>query len=191
MNLKKFDNDGKQHFGYALITVAADAIRKIPISITMLEYKNNLKERIDAIMKHKDFPKKTIYLSCILLVIIICGTFYLGIARSSTNLENRDMITYADATPIQRQKLEKKIEVKQALCDYDKDNIVEVWLSLKDSDNEIISANIFVVSKDKITDVDEQDKIKAIASEHLNLNAQNVSLEYMDSETFSTQETKN
>lgn len=188
--IKKLDNDGKQHYGDALITVAADAIRKIPISITMFEDKKNLKERLDAIMKYKDFPKKTIHLSYILLVIIICGTFYLGIARSSTNRENGSIITYADATPMQRQKLKlkKKIEVKQALCDYDEDNIVEVSIYLNDSDNEIISANIFVVSKDEIADVDE---LKAIASEHLNLDAQNINLICMDSETFSTQGTKN
>ena len=85
--IKKFDIDGKQHYGDALIMVAADSMRKIPISITMVENKKNLKERLDAIMKHKEFPKKTIFLSCILLVIIVCGTLYLGISRSSTDPE--------------------------------------------------------------------------------------------------------
>lgn len=192
--IKKFDNNGKQHYGDTLIMVAADAIRKLPVSITMLttfESKKNLKERLDAIMKHKDFPKKTIYLSCILLVIIICGTFYLGIARSSTNPENRNIITYVDAPPILKQNLEKQTNIKQALYDYDKDNIIEVCIYLEDSNNEIISANILLVSKDKITDADEQDKIKAVASEHLNLNTQNINLKCIDSETFSTLGTKN
>ena len=182
--IKKFDNNGRQHYGDSLIMVAADTIRKIPISVTMFEDKKNLKERLNAIMKYKDFSKKTIFLSCILFVIIICGTFYFGIARSSMNMENGDTITYTDETPIQRQKYEKEIEVKQALYDYDKDNVVGVWTFLATSDDDIISANILVVSNDEITDVDEQDKIKAIASESLNLDAQKISLEYVDRETF-------
>lgn len=81
----------------------------------------------------------------------------------------------------------KEIEVKQALCDYDKDNIEEVTVYMETSDNEVIFANIFVVSKDKITDADEQAEIKAIVSSLLNLDAQNISIEYMDVETFSAQ----
>lgn len=187
--IKNFDNDGRQHYGDALIMIAADTIRKIPVSITMFEDKKNLKERLGAIMKHKDFPRKTIYLSCFLLGFITCGTFYLGIARGSTNQENGGIIAYTDETPIQRQKHKKEIEVQQALCDYDKDNIVKAYVYLRDSDNEIVSANILVVSKDEITDIDEQDKVKAVAAGSLNLDAQNVSLEYVDSETFSTQGT--
>lgn len=175
--IEKFDSDGKQHYGDALIMAAADAIRKTPVSITMFENKRNLKERLDAIMKHKAFPKKTVYLSCILLVIIVCGTFYLGIARSSTNPENGSMTAYADDTSIQRQRHLKEIEVMEAICDYDKNNIVEVSVYMDAPDVEIVSAvYIYIVSKDEITDVDEQDKIKAIASEILNLDAQNVSI---------------
>lgn len=143
----------------------------------------SLKERLGAIMKSKDFPKKIIYLACVLLI-IICGTVYFGIARNSANPESRDAITYADESSMQRQWDLKEIEVKQALCDYDKDNIEEVAIYVETSANEIISANIFVASKDKITDEDEQDKIKTIASELLNLDAQNINIEYNDSETF-------
>jgi len=186
--IKKLDNAGRQHYGNALIMVAADTIRKVPISMPMLKDKKNLKERLNAIMKHKDFPKKTIYLSGILLVAILCGTFYLGIARSLTVQKNEGMAAVTDSTPIQEQKVQKEIELMQALYDYDKENIVGVWVALEDSDNEIISANIFVVSKDGIMDAKEQDKIEAIASGHLNLDAQNISLQYMDSETFYAQE---
>ncbi len=188
--IKKLDNAGRQHYGNALIMVAADTIRKVPISMPMLKDKNNLKERLNAIMKHKDFPKKTIYLSGILLVAILCGTFYLGIARSLTAQKKEGMAAVTDSTPIQEQKVQKEIELMQALYDYDKENIVGVWVALEDSYNEIISANIFVVSKDGIMDAKEQDKIEAIASGHLNLDAQNISLQYMDSETFYAQELK-
>lgn len=176
--IKKFDNDGKQHYGDALIMVAADTIRNMPVSITMFENKKNLRERLDAIMKHKNFPRKTIFLSCVLLVIITCCTFYLGIARSSTNPENGNVITYEDENPIQRQRHLKEMEVMEALCDYDKDNIVEVSVFVEASDNEFISAYVYVVSKDEITDVEEQDKIREIASGILNLDSQNVSIAY-------------
>ncbi|MCH5250920.1 MAG: M56 family metallopeptidase [Lachnospiraceae bacterium] len=182
--IKNFDNDSKQHYGDALIMVAADASRKIPISITMFNNKKILKERLGAIMQHKEFPKKAIYLSCLLLAMIICGTFYLGMARSSVNSENGSAIAYADENSIQSQRYLKEFEVEQALCDYDKDNIVKVYVHAGISDNEIIDANIFVVCKDEITDVDEQDKIKAIAAEHFDIDAQNVYIEYVDSEPF-------
>lgn len=187
--IKKFDNEGRQNYGDALIMAAADTMRKMPISITMFKNKKNLKERLDVIMKHRDFSKKTIFLSCILLVVVVCGTFYLGIARRAMNSENGSVMAYADENSIQRQAHLKEIEVIQALCDYDKDNIKDVSVYVETSDNEFISAYIFVVSKDEITDVDEQDEIKAIASGLLNLDAQNVSIVYTDSETFSVQET--
>lgn len=183
--IRKFDNDGKQHYGDALITVAAGAIQKVPVSIIMFEDKKNLKERLGAIMKHKDFPKRTIYLSGILLAAVICVTFYLGTARSSTDSGNGDTITYADI--MRRQKMEKEAEVEQALCDYDKD-IIKVWVYLADSDNEFVSANVFVVSEDQITDTDEQDEIKAIVSGRLDLDVQNVSFTNMDIETFTAEE---
>ncbi len=189
--IRKFDNDGKQNYGDALIAVAADTIRKIPISITMFEDKKNLKERLGAIMKHKDFSRNYIYLSAILIVLISCATFYLGVTRSSMNLENGGIVTSTDTSLIQRQKLEKEIEIKQALCDYDQDNIVGVWAAFENSDREIVTANIFVVSKDEIVDVDEKNKIKAIVSHCLNLDDQNISLEYMGQETFISQGTMN
>lgn len=183
--IKKFDNAGKQSYGETLIMAAADTIRKTPVSITMFKDKKNLKERLGAIMKHKDLPKRTIYVSCVLFAVISYGTLCLGTVRSSTTPENRDVTTYAESAPVQRQRYDKENEVKQALCDYDKDNIDRVEVHLEDSGHEIVSANIFVVSKEKITDIDEQEKIKAVASGCLNLDGQNISLEYMDSETFS------
>ena len=96
-------------------------------------------------------------------------------------------MTYADQTPIQRQKDEKEIAVMQTIYDYDKENIVGVWVALEDSDNGIVSANIMVVSKNGIADANEQDKLEAIASGYLNLDARDISLLFMDSETFFAQ----
>ncbi len=185
--IKKLNNDGRQCYGDTLIAVAADSIRKPPVLITMCEDKKSLKERLDAIMKHKGFSKGAIYLSCILLVIITCGTFCLGIAKGAAESESGGLMTYEDQTPIQRQKDEKEIAVMQAIYDYDKENIVGVWVALEDSDNGIVSANIMVVSKNGIADANEQDKLEAIASGYLNLDARDISLLFMDSETFFAQ----
>ena len=83
----------------------------------------------------------------------------------------------------------KEHEVMQALCDYDKDNIVKVYVHAGTSDNEIITATIFLVIKDEIADADEQE-LKAIAAELLNIDSENVYVEYIDIETF-TQGTQN
>ena len=56
--IKKLNNDGRQCYGDTLIAVAADSIRKPPVLITMCEDKKSLKERLDAIMKHKGFSKE-------------------------------------------------------------------------------------------------------------------------------------
>ena len=93
-------------------------------------------------------------------------------------VDSEEFLYTTEQTPIQRQSYMKEIEVKQALYDYDKDNIVVVAVHAGVSDDEIIDANIFIVSKDEITDADEQDKIRAIAAEILNLDAENIYIQY-------------
>lgn len=184
--IKRYDNDQKQHYGDALITVAADTVRGIPASITMFEDKKNLKERLEAIMRHRDFSKKTVFISGILFGIVICATLCIGTARASAHRESGGIITYEDISPAQRQRYKKEIELRQAISDYDPDNIAGVWVYLDGSDQEISSANIMVVSKDKITDADEMEKIKAVAAQYLGLAEQNINLDCMDVETFTT-----
>lgn len=80
----------------------------------------------------------------------------------------------------------KEIEVAQALYDFDK-TIKHVFVNIEASDNEILSANIFVVSEEMITEAVEQDVIKSIASGLLNLDTQDISILYTDSESFTEQ----
>ena len=98
---------------------------------------------------------------CLLCVVTLCTFAY----------------AYADETAIERQRHMKIIEVQQALCDYDKDNIVKAYVYVGDSDDEIIAANVFLVIKNEITDTDEQE-LKAIAAELLGIDAQNVYIQY-------------
>ena len=104
---------------------------------------------------------------CLLCFVTVCTFIY----------------AYADENSLQRQRHMKEIEVQQALCDYDKDNIVKAYVHAGDSDNEIIDASVFLVIKEEITDADEQE-IKAIAAEILDIDAKNVYIQYVDSEEF-------
>ena len=60
---------------------------------------------------------------------------------------------------------------------------------MEDLNNEIIHANIFIVSHKEITDPDQRDEIVSLAAENLNLNIEDISVDYMDVETFTTLET--
>ena len=139
-------------------------------------------------MRHRDFSKKTVFISGILLGIVICATLCIGTARASANRESGGVITYEDESPMQRQRHKKEIELRQAISDYDSDNIAGVWVYLGGSDQEITSASIVVACRDKITDADELDQLKAVAAEHLKLEEKNIDLQCMDMEAFTTKD---
>ncbi|GFI64872.1 hypothetical protein IMSAG185_00464 [Lachnospiraceae bacterium] len=139
-------------------------------------------------MNNINFSKKFIYISCILIVFLICAAGYLGIARRSTppTISNTAEQGNAKEMDTAEQWNRKEIEVAQALYDFDK-TIKHVFVNIEASDNEILSANIFVVSEEMITEAVEQDVIKSIASGLLNLDTQDISILYTDSESFTEQ----
>ncbi len=139
-------------------------------------------------MNNINFSKKFIYISCILIVFLICAAGYLGIARRSTppTISNTAEQGNAKEMDTAEQWNRKEIEVAQALYDFDK-TIKHVFVNIEVSDNEILSANIFVVSEEMITEAVEQDVIKSIASGLLNLDTQDISILYTDSESFTEQ----
>ena len=147
-------------------------------------------------MNNINFSKKFIYISCILIVFMICAAGYLGIARRSTpptisntaeqgNAKEMDTAEQGNAKEMDtaEQWNRKEIEVAQALYDFDK-TIKHVFVNIETSDNEILSANIFVVSEEMITEAVQQDVIKSIASGLLNLDTQDINITYTDSNTF-------
>ena len=139
-------------------------------------------------MNNINFSKKFIYISCILIVFLICAAGYLGIARRSTppTISNTAEQGNAKEMDTAEQWNRKEIEVAQALYDFDK-TIKHEFVNIEASDNEILSANIFVVSEEMITEAVEQDVIKSIASGLLNLDTQDISILYTDSESFTEQ----
>lgn len=138
-------------------------------------------------MKHTFFSRKAIVLSSVFLAIILFGTFCLVVVRSTDNTGNGGIITYAEATPLQKQQYNKEIELKEIFGNFDKENIIETWVFLGDSENEITHANIFIVGHEKIIDSTKKDELMSLASESLNLDIQYIDIEYMDVETFTSQ----
>lgn len=185
--IKNLDMDGKRSYGDTLITVVAGKTMKVPLSTTMCEEKKVLKERLDAIMKYTDFSRKTFILSGVLLVIILFGTCYFSAASSADNTKNGNSVIYAaDLTSFEKHKIDKEIELKKVLHNYDKKNIVETWVFLGDSDNEITYASIFIVSHEEITDSVKKDELVSLASKCLNLEKNDIYMDYMDVETFTS-----
>lgn len=182
--IKKFDINEMQQYGDTLIAVAADSIRKMPLSITMFEDKKNLKERLGAIMKHKKYANKTVITASVILVAIVCTVLGFSTLRSIENKHN-----YADNYPLpQDQKNIKAIELRSALRDYDEKNIAEAYVFLSDSDGEITNAYITIICYEENPDSEMQSKIKSLASEELGLDVQNIYVDYMDYESFTSNE---
>ena len=177
----------------AMVKASGEREKVLKAATMMTSGKKFMKKRIERIAEQK---KNNIFMLTIMvgIALFVVGCTYTGsggMEEAEANPVTETVETNADAVTLQRQKYEKELGVRQALCDYDKDNIVYVSVYLENSDNEIISANIFVVSKDEITDEDEQDKIKAVAAEYLDLDVQDIDLMCMDSAAFTGQGTEN
>lgn len=136
-------------------------------------------------MKQIIFSRKTIVLTSVFLIIILCGTFYFGVTGSAGNIESGSVITYANLTPLEKQKLEKELELKKVLCDFD-DNLLDVSVYLEGSDNEITFASIFIVSEEEITDSIQKSKLMLLASENLSLDSENIEMDYIDLKTLTS-----
>ncbi len=134
-----------------------------------------VKQRVKSILNYKKPTFVAVLLS--FLVFVVIGICFL------TTSPREYQIT--DASPSQIQKHKNEIELEQILLEYDKDNIVNASVVLQYIDNSVATANIFVISKEEIMNVEEQDKIKAVVLEYLNLDADKINLEYADSGTFS------
>lgn len=154
----------------------------MPLSITMFENKENLKERLDAIMKHKKYSRRTVIAASLFLAGIVCVIFGLSTLQGIENGHS-----YADNYPSpQDQKHIKEIELKNILCNYDKKSIAEAYAFLSDSDGEITNAYITIICQGEKPDFDMQSGIKSLASEELELDVQNIHVDYVDFESFTS-----
>lgn len=183
--IKRFDISEMQQYGNTLIAVAADSIRRTPFSVTMFEDKKILKERLAAIMKHKKYSKRTVVTASIILTIIVCGI--LGFSTLSGVGNGQKSSSYADNYLLPSdQKRIKEIELKKSLRDYYKNKITEAYVFLSDSDDVITDAYITVVGKEEKPDSEMQRGIQSLASEELKLDVESIYVDYIDFESFTS-----
>ena len=185
--IKRFDVTEMQQYGDTLIAVAADSIRKVPLLITMFEDKKTLKERLEAIMRHEKYSKRTVIAASIVLVAFVCTLLGLSSLRYIEN-EYKGLI-YADYYPLPPdQKYINEAECSKVLCNYDKENIAKAYVYLSDLYGEITNAYIVIIYQKKIPDSQMQSEIKSLASKELGLDNQNVSIDYIAFESFTSNE---
>lgn len=184
--IKRFSSSEKQQYGDTLIAVAVDSIKKSPFSITLVDDKKNLKERLNAIMKHKQYSKRTVIAASVILITIVCTILGVGTLHS---IENEYNYTDDYSQP-QEQKHIKEIELRDALRNYDKKNIVEVYSFFNDLDEKITNAYITIVCQEKNPASEMQSEIKSLVSKKLGLDVQNIYIDYIDVETFTSNESR-
>ncbi len=138
-----------------------------------------VKQRVKSILSYKKPTFAVLFLS--FLGFIVIGICFL--TNTSQEYQFNESIP-TDLSPAEVQTHKKEIELQQILRDYDKDNITKVAVILEDFDDIDAYANIVVVGKEKVMDKDEQNNMKTIASEFLNIDGLNIYLVYVDSETL-------
>ncbi len=185
--IKGFTVSEMQQYGDTLIEVAADSIRKTPLSIAMFEDKKNLKERLGAIMKHRKYSRGTVTAAGVILVTMVCAVLGVSAMRGIEGGHNGD--GYADrVSRAEDQKHRKEIELKKVLRDYDEKNIEEAHVFLSDLDGEITDAHIMIICREKNPGSGMQSGVKSLAAKELGLDSQNIYVEYMDAESFTSEE---
>ena len=163
----------QEWIGFHLLAQEYGISRKDQYESKKWNRKEVLKERLNSFMKHFNFSKKSIILSF---------TFYLGVSSGIKNAERGRNITYVNPTSLERQKYESEMKLKEELLDFD-ENIVDVSIYLGTSDGEITSAGIFIESCEEVTNEDE---LKLLVSESLNLDMENIDMLSIDVETYTS-----
>ena len=128
--------------------------------------------------------KRTVIAASVFLVIIVCAILGLNTLHRIESEQH-----YADNYPLpQDQKHIKEIELKNVLRNYDKKNIAEAYIFLSDLDDEITNAYITIICHEKNPSSEMQNEIKSLASENLELDIQNIYVDYIDFESFTSNE---
>lgn len=173
----------QEWIGFHLLAQEYGISRKDQYESKKWNRKEVLKERLNSFMKHFNFSKKSIVLlSAFLGAIILSFTFYLGVSSGIKNAERGRNITYVNPTSLERQKYESEMKLKEELLDFD-ENIVDVSIYLGTSDGEITSEGIFIESCEEVTNEDE---LKLLVSESLNLDMENIDMLSIDVETYTS-----
>ena len=171
--IKELDRSEMQQYGDTLIAVAADSIKKIPLSIAMFEDKKNLKERLRAIMKHTKYSKRAVIAASAILVTTVC--VILGIST----LYGADRHDFMDNFTLQEQMQIREAKLRETIHNYDKENNPTVLVSIDYLESgEITNVYIFI-GQEENPDSEMMSEIKALASKELGVDIQNIYLEYI------------
>ncbi|MDE7045722.1 MAG: M56 family metallopeptidase, partial [Acetatifactor sp.] len=177
--IKRFDVNEMQQYGDTLIAVAADSVRKTPLSLAMFEDKKNLKERLGAIMKHRKYSKRTVLAACIILVTFVCVVLGISTFHHMGN-EYRYSSAESWAQVPKVVNYMKEIETVKVIRNYDKENIAAAYVYLKDLDGMLSDAYIFLMCYEKRPDSEWESGVKSLVSEELELDIQKIHVEYAD-----------
>ena len=171
--IKELDRSEMQQYGDTLIAVAADSIKKIPLSIAMFEDKKNLKERLRAIMKHTKYSKRAVIAASAILDTTVC--VILGIST----LYGADRHDFMDNFTLQEQMQIREAKLRETIHNYDKENNPTVLVSIDYLESgEITNVYIFI-GQEENPDSEMMSEIKALASKELGVDIQNIYLEYI------------
>lgn len=180
--IKEFGRDETQRYGNALIAVAADTIRKTPVTATMMENKKNLKERLGAIMKYQKYSRKTVVTAGVILGLMVCGVLGLG-SLSGAQKEEEWVANHMDPS---RQKNYKAMKLEEAICAYEKQKIVDAYVYLGEEDETIANATALIICREKNPGSEMKSGIQTLVSEQLALDEQDIRIDYLDVETFTS-----
>lgn len=155
---------------YAESLLSCSFRKKVSIAYLLTFGKVGVKKRVKSILNYKK-PGFWV-LSVSLAACIVIGIGFL----TTLPQEYQTAGEISDAESVETRRRKTEIELRQMLLDYDKGNIVEVTLALQNYEKEDAFANVFIVSKDKTMDAAEQDEIRALVSEYLDLDAYHINL---------------
>ena len=176
--IRRMSPDEKKSYAKALFDLST---HQRTVAVYPLAFgETDVKTRVKRIVSYK---KPALWV--VIAAVAICGVALLGFlsvqAENPTDAQSQD--TAADAQseePPEVSRHRQEAELEQMIRDYDKENLVNVSvLIMNEADGEIISAvNILGVSRDKMLDPDEQDKIRRLAADYLGISIANINLEF-------------
>ncbi len=135
-------------------------------------------------MKYKKYSKRTIIVASVVLGTVVCTILWLSTLRG---IENK--YSYVDNYSLSQDKNNiKEIELRDALRNYDEKNIVDAYVFLNDLDGGVTNAYITIICQEKNPNSEMIHGIKSFASEELGLPISNIDIDYIDVESFTSDE---
>lgn len=179
--IRDFSMPEKKAYAGALLSCSFR--KKVSIAYLLAFGEVGVKKRVKSILNYKKPGFWVVSVS--LAACIVIGIGFL----TTLPQEHQTGGEISDAESARRQRHKTEMELKQMLLDYDRENIVDAVVFLSEKDSEIKYVNIMVEGRDEIINAEKQDEIRALVSEYLDLDAQNISLiceECADSAASST-----